>query len=260
MRIRLALLGLLVSAGVALAQADPIKAAMDDPGRPLADKAADAARHPAETLALAGAAPGMKAAELFPGGGYFSRLLSKVAGPAGKVWLVPWQEPQTGRSRNLAADPNYKNLIFADGSFIGFRAGEPLDLVFTVQNYHDIGTPQRGQANQVVFKALKPGGVYLIVDHSAVDGSGYDGLLLHRIDEALVIKEVTEAGFVLDRSSQALRNPNDDRRSNVFAPSIRGRTDQFMLRFVKPLVTGDAAPRGQKVVPAPGAGAQRQTG
>lgn len=237
MRIRKLSLGLALAAlmaTAALAQGDPIKAAIDDPGRPLADKAADAARKPAETLSLAGAAPGMKAAELFPGGNYFSRLLSKVAGPTGKVWLIPWQEPQTGRSRSLAANPDYRNLVFADGSLIGFRAGEPLDLVFTVQNYHDIGTPQRGQANQVVFKALKPGGVYLIVDHSAVDGSGYDGILMHRIDEALVIKEVTEAGFVLAGSSQALRNPNDDRRSNVFAPSIRGRTDQFMLRFVKP--------------------------
>jgi predicted methyltransferase len=228
------LTALALAASAAVAQGDPIKAAIDDANRPLADKAADAARKPAETLGLAGAARGMKAAELFPGGNYYSRLLSKVAGPTGKVWLIPWQEPQTGRSRNLAADPAYRNLIFVDGSLIGFRAGEPLDLVFTVQNYHDIGTPQRGQANQVVFKALKPGGVYLIVDHSAVDGSGYDGLLMHRIDEALVIKEVTEAGFVLAGSSQALRNPNDDRHSNVFAPSIRGRTDQFMLRFVKP--------------------------
>lgn len=236
MRIRVLIAGLCLTlfAGQALAQADFIDKAISDPARPAQDRLADAARKPAQTLALAGVSPGEKVVELFPGGGYFSRLLSKTVGPTGKVWLLPWQEPQTGRSRNLAADPAYGNIAFYGESPIGFKPPEALDLIFTVQNYHDIEGPQRAQINQLAFRWLKSGGVYFIVDHSAVDGSGYSGLILHRIDRALVIKEVTAAGFKLAGESQALRNPGDDRLTNVFNPSIRGKTDQFMLKFVKP--------------------------
>jgi predicted methyltransferase len=211
-----------------------VAALLTDPGRSDADRAADALRAPAETLTLSGVDEGSQVAELFPGGGYFSRLLSRAVGPAGRVYLIPWGEPQIGRSVALARDKRFSNVALFEGSFIGFRPQRPLDLVFTVQNYHDIGTAQRGQVNQVVFRSLKPGGVYLIVDHAAKDGSGYAGLPLHRIDEALVKREVTAAGFVLAGESGALRRPADDRSLNVFDPAIRGRTDQFMLKFVKP--------------------------
>ena len=87
----------------------------------------------------------MKVAELFPGGGYFSRLLSRVVGADGHVWLIPWQEPQSGRSRDLAANPAYGNLSVFDENLLAFRPPAPLDLVFTVQNYHDIASPQRAQ-------------------------------------------------------------------------------------------------------------------
>ena len=224
----------LMSAGGARAQGDPIASAIADPLRPDADRAADARRKPAETLAFAQVRPGMKVAELFPGGGYFSRMLSRVVGKEGHVWLVPWQEPQSGRSRNLAADPAYGNFTYVDGNLFGFRPGEPLDLVFTVQNYHDIASPQRAQVNQLIFRWLRAGGAFVVIDHAAIDGSGYATLPLHRIDEALVKKELTAAGFVLAGESQALRNAADDRERNVFDPAIRGRTDQFMLRFVKP--------------------------
>jgi len=221
-------------AGRVQAQGDPIAAAVADAMRPAADREADARRKPAQTLAFAQVRPGMKVAELFPGGGYFSRMLSRVVGKGGQVWLIPWQEPQSGRTRRLATDPVYGNFTYVDGNLFGFRPGEPLDMVFTVQNYHDITSPQRAQVNQLIHRWLKPGGAYVIVDHAAVDGSGYATLPLHRIDEALVKKEVTAAGFVLAGESQALRNPKDDRKTNVFDPAIRGRTDQFMLRFVKP--------------------------
>lgn len=223
-----------VSAAAQTAVPGPILAAVADAGRPEADVAADARRHPAETVAFADVRPGMKVAELFPGGGYFSRILAKTVGREGRLYLIPWMEPQTGRSRALAANPVYGNITFVDGGLIGFRPGEPLDMVFTVQNYHDIGTPQRGQANQVVFKSLKRGGVYFIVDHAAKAGSGYAGIPLHRIDEALVRKEVEAAGFVFAGASPVLRNPADDLSKNVFNPEVRGTTDQFALRFVKP--------------------------
>lgn len=211
-----------------------VAALLADPLRTEADRAADAARKPAETLAFTGVAEGWKVAELLPGGGYYSRLLSRAVGPAGKVYLIPWGEPQTGRSRTLAADPRFGNLVYFGENLLAFRPAQPLDLVFTTQNYHDFASPQRAQINQVVFRALRPGGVYFILDHAGKTGSGYASLPLHRIDEALVIKEVTAAGFVLAGESQALRNPADDRTKNVFDPAIRGHTDQFMLKFVRP--------------------------
>jgi predicted methyltransferase len=218
----------------ALAQADPIAAALADPLRPAEDLAADARRKPAETLRFSGVARGMQVAEPFPGGGYFSRLLARVVGPGGHLWLIPWGEPQSGRSKALAADPRYGNVGYFGENLLAFRPPRPLDMVFTVQNYHDVTSPQRPQMNQVLFKALRPGGVYLIVDHAALAGSGYSSLPLHRIDEAIVKKEVEAAGFRFAADSQALRNPADDRRTNVFSPAIRGRTDQFILKFVRP--------------------------
>jgi predicted methyltransferase len=213
----------------------PIAVALADPLRPQVDRARDPARRAGETLAFAGVAPGQSIAELFPGGGYFTRLLSKTVGRTGRIYVLPWGEPNTGGSRRMAADPAYGNITAFLENPVGFRPPAPLDMVFTSQNYHDIQSPQRPQVNQAVFKALKPGGVYLILDHAAVLGSGYATLPLHRIDEALVKKELAQAGFVLAAESDILRNPADDRRLNVFDPAIRGATDQFILKFVKPL-------------------------
>ena len=222
--------------GAALAQAPPshIAAAVGDPARPAAQRASDAARKPAETMAFAGVAPGMRVAEIFPGEGYYTRLLARAVGPTGRVYVIPWSEPNTGGSRQLAQSPVYGNITGFFENLLAFRPSPPVDMVWTTQNYHDIATPQRAQVNQVLFRALKPGGTYFILDHAAVDGSGYASLPLHRIDVALLKKEVTAAGFVLVAESNLLRNPADSRLTSAFAPSIRGRTDQFLLKFVKP--------------------------
>jgi predicted methyltransferase len=119
---------------------------------------------------------------------------------------------------------------------------EPLDVVFTAQNYHDMPIAEynlgdRAQMNATAFAALKPGGVYVVIDHSAVDGTPVataGPAVLHRIDQATVRREVEAAGFVFDGESQVLRNPADPRTATVFDPSIRGHTDQFMMRFRKP--------------------------
>ncbi len=119
---------------------------------------------------------------------------------------------------------------------------EPLDVVFTAQNYHDMYLTQYnlGAAvgmNATAFAALKPGGLYVVIDHSAVAGSALETVAesaLHRIDQARVRAEVEAAGFVFDRESEALRNGEDARTASVFDPAIRGRTDQFMMRFKKP--------------------------
>lgn len=223
----------------AAAPADPapspaIQAAVAAADRPAADRAQDAARKPAETLAFAGVEPGMRIAELLPGGGYYTRILSRAVGPKGRVFTIPWGEFQAGRSRALALDPAYGNISLFAENLLAFRPTEPLDMVFTTQNYHDFASPQRGQINQVLFRALKSGGVYFILDHAAKPGSGYAALPLHRIDEALVRREVEAAGFRYVGTSEILRNPADDRTRNVFDPAIRGHTDQFLMKFVKP--------------------------
>ena len=220
-----------------------IAAAILDSSRPAEDTARDSARKPALMLAFAGVKPGQFVGEILPGGGYFTRLLSTTVGPRGRVIAVV---PATAVSapaqidpvRAIAANPTYANVT------VETPAGTPtpsilVDLIWTSQNYHDIhayGAPGSADAvNRAVFAALKPGGVYLILDHAAQAGSGVRAVkTLHRIDIATVKREVLAAGFVLDGESTVLANAADPRTAIVFDPAIRGRTDQFALRFKKP--------------------------
>jgi len=226
---------------------DAIAAAVADANRPDTDKQRDGNRKPAETLAFAGVKPGDQVAELLPGGGYFTRLFSKVVGPSGHVYaLVPAPSPNApadmpdfaARVKAIAADPNYSNVSVVVEPFSQLKAPVPVDLVWTSQNYHDLHNfPGLDVTvfNQMVFDALKPGGIYLILDHEAEPGSGArDTATLHRIDEETVKKEVLAAGFVLAGSSDLLRQPGDPHAVKVFDPSVRGRTDQFILKFRKP--------------------------
>ena len=118
---------------------------------------------------------------------------------------------------------------------------KPVDLVWTVQNYHDVPNGGGGEValaafNNAVFKALKPGGIYIVVDHVAPAGSGLaDTNTLHRIDPAIVKKQVLAAGFQWVGESKVLANPKDDHTLKVFDPKIRGFTDQFVYKFRKPL-------------------------
>lgn len=217
-----------------------LNAAVADPLRPQDDRERDVKRKPAETMAFAGIAPGQTVAELFPGGGYYTRMLSRAVGPTGHIYTIPWGEPDTGASRQLALNRAYGNITAFMENLLAFRPPRPVDVIWTTQNYHDIASPQRAQVNQVLFKALKPGGLYFILDHAGAERSGYASLSLHRIDEALVRKELAAAGFVFAGESNILRNPADDRKRSAFDRSIRGDTDQFLLKFVKPEA---AAPR-----------------
>jgi predicted methyltransferase len=226
---------------------DAIATAIADANRPDTDKQRDVNRKPAETLAFAGVKPGDQVAELLPGGGYFTRLFSKIVGPSGHVYaLVPAPSPNAppdapdfaARVKAIAADPYYSNVSVIVESFSQLKAPVPVDLVWTSQNYHDLHNfPGLDVTvfDQLVFDALKPGGIYLIVDHEAEPGSGTrDTATLHRIDVETVKKEVLAAGFVLVGSSDLLRQPGDAHAVKVFDPSIRGRTDQFLLKFRKP--------------------------
>jgi predicted methyltransferase len=224
-----------------------IKAAVADGARPEADTQRDANRKPAETLAFADVRSGEQVGELIPGGGYFSRIFSKAVGPKGHVFALvpprPASAPADQPDRNapikaLAADANYSNLSVEELVSGKVAVATPLDLVFTAQNYHDLhNVPSLDVAafNKSVFDALKPGGLYVIVDHSAEAGSGSrDTSTLHRIDMATVKQEVTAAGFEFVAGSDVLKNPADARTAKVFDPTVRGKTDQFILKFRKP--------------------------
>lgn len=231
----LAVAGSALARTPAMSPSPAVAAAVADPGRPANDRFRDDRRKPAETLAFAGVKPGLVVAELIPGAGYYTRLISKAVGPAGKVYTLPFGEPRAAASKEVAADPAYANVrLHTSGSPFGLGLPEPMDLVWTTQNYHDIRAG-RSQLNAAIFSALKSGGTYFIVDHAAKPGAGDDALLsLHRIDEDRVKQEVEAAGFVLEAEADFLRNPKDDRTKMVFDRELNRDTDQFVLRFRKP--------------------------
>jgi predicted methyltransferase len=232
----------------AAAQAAPgphITAAVADAGRPAADKERDAARKPAEMLEFAGVKAGDKVADFIPGGGYFTRIFSKAVGPKGKVYAVinapPPGAPAPGNPppvRAIAADAAYGNVEVVQVPLIEMKLPQPVDLIWTSQNYHDIyvRNPENGRkATKAIYDSLKPGGVFVVLDHSAVAGAAIDPAdRTHRIDSAVVRKEVEAVGFKFEGESNLLRNPADDRTKPVFDPSIRGKTDQFIYKFRKP--------------------------
>lgn len=214
-----------------------IAAAVADPHRPAGDRAQDATRHPAETLALSGVAPGQKIGELLPGEGYFTRLFSSAVGAQGRVYAISRSAHDQYEHVVLEGAPNVTNVI---QPYDHFTLPAPVDLIFTARNYHDLKIDQYHMGStldmdRAAFAALRPGGLYVIIDHSAAPGSVEDQTHpLHRIDQDVVRREVESVGFVYDGESQILRNPQDPRTANVFDPSIRGHTDQFFMRFRKP--------------------------
>jgi predicted methyltransferase len=226
---------------------DFLAAAITDPARPATDSERDPNRKPAETLEFAGIAPGQQIAEILPGGGYFTRIMSKAVGSTGHVYaLVPAPLPDApakspdfaARIKALASDPNYANVTVVTEPFADLKTPVPVDLVWTSQNYHDLHNfPGLDLVvfNQKVFEALKPGGIYLILDHATEPGAGASVTsTLHRIDPETVKREVLAAGFVLVGTSDILRRPADPHTAKVFDPAIRGQTDQFILKFKKP--------------------------
>ena len=221
----------------------PITDAINAPDRPAADKALDAGRKPDQIMAFYGIEPGMKVADIFAGGGYMTELEARIVGSSGTVYSQngPFGEKykKVGDSWNeRLKEPALKNVVAVNKPFdapdlLPVPQGS-LDAVIIHLNYHDlVGFKlNRENVNAQVFKALKPGGIYGIVDHSAKAGSGdKETSTLHRIDEDFLIKDVEKAGFKLTGASAALRHPEDDRSWNVF--KHRGETDRFMLKFVK---------------------------
>jgi len=224
-----------------------VTAALADPRRPPLQVSLDAARKPAQLIAFARLKRGDKVADFMPGNAYFTRIMSVVVGDTGHVYaFLPTEQlsncsPQeVAGTRLLEHDPGYANVSVLSDATANFRVPGKLDVIWTAQNYHDLHDTFMGPAdvaalNKRFFDALRPGGIYLVIDHVAEAGSGLrDTESLHRIDPKRLRQEIEAAGFVFDAASDVLRNRSDDHKSPVFDPGVRGRTDQLVYRFRKP--------------------------
>ena len=208
---------------------------------PASPPALDPAWKVPEVIAFTGIKKGDKVADIV--GGRLTASLAEAVGPTGKVYAVETAEVVKGHAQIMdmmkalaAKSPNV--IVSADPVATPLPAG--LDVVFIRQNYHDLYDKFMGPAdvpafNKAVFAALKPGGVYVVLDHVATAGSGIAATdTLHRIDPARVKADVLAAGFKLDAESSILANSSDDHTKVVFDPAVRGHTDQFLYRFKKP--------------------------
>ena len=215
-----------------------------DPSRPDKDRTQDVSRHPAELLAMLRLRPGDTVADVWPGD-YWDRLFAAAVGPAGKVYAVHLIEADVGEhqtpppegSRPLA---DHGNVTVVNAHTNTFALPSKADVIWMRQNYHDLYDPFVGPAdvpafNRGVYRALKRGGRFVIIDHSAPDGSKIGSTnTTHRIDAAVVKADMAAAGFKFVRESNILRNPADDRTKLVFDPAVRGKTDQFVYVFQRP--------------------------
>lgn len=235
-------------AGPSAADEQALRAAVDSPERPEDDRARDEARKPFEVLQFFGIRPGMHVADLGAGFGYYTEILARAVGTEGRVYLQNNSfvierfaaKPVAERIERLAM-PHVQRL---DTEFddLGLPAGE-IDVALMFLFYHDTfwmpkadgSNVDRAKMNRAIFDALKPGGVFGVIDHHAEAGSGArDVQTLHRVDAELVKQEILAAGFELEAESDLLRHPEDDRTRNVFDEGLRGKTDQFIFLFRKP--------------------------
>ena len=243
---RLIAAALLIAPAALAAQAvsPAMKTALADTKRPAADTARDAARKPAEFLAFAGIKPGMKVADFIMGGGYWTRILSNVVGPKGKVYAY---QPAEFIAFRAAYGTEQDSAVGGRANVVPLRQSlrevpftEPLDAIVTVQNWHDLHSKMAPAGTgagiaAMLFHSLKPGGVLIVADNAGAAGSGFTvSDSLHRAEGAAVRKEIESAGFRFEGETPMWANPADAKDRIVFDPSIRGKTDQFAYRFRKP--------------------------
>jgi predicted methyltransferase len=216
-----------------------IRKAIEDPARPADQKARDANRKPAELLMMSGIRPGQTVVEFASFGQYFTSFLSDIVGPKGAVYMydLPYTEKRAGdASRAFVAA--HSNSHYQLGDYNTLELPQNVDEVFMVLYYHDlfINKIDTVSLDARIFKALKPGGTFFVVDHNATPGGDTleTAKKLHRIDPAVIQKEVTAAGFKLEKVSQLLAHPADDHTQIVFSPALRGLTDQTVFVFRKP--------------------------
>jgi predicted methyltransferase len=225
------------------APVDPIQAILTAADRTEEDRKEDEARKPADLLKFMAVKPGSKVADLGAGGGYLTELLVRAVGPEGTVYAqnnkgIIEKFVKEAWPARLARPVNAK-VVRVEREFDDPLPPEAkdLDLVTMSFIYHDLVwlKVDRDKFNKKVFDALKPGGAYIVLDHSAADGAGSKvAEKLHRIEKKLVVDEISKAGFKLDSEADFLINKDDSRAANVFDAAIRGKTDRFVLKFVKP--------------------------
>jgi predicted methyltransferase len=235
------------SAWIALGPMALADSPWSDPRRPAGQIKLDAVRKPAQLLAFAQLAAGAKVVDFMSGNGYFTRIFSNAVGPGGHVYaFLPAEQvmncapAEVAGTQSLAADVRYTNISVLSEATAKFQLPEKVDVIWTAQNYHDLHDSFMGPAdvaalNRAFFNALKPGGIYLVIDHVAAPGSGFrDTETLHRIDPQAMRREIEAAGFIFEAQSKVLRNHGDDHHLSVFDPAVRGKTDQVAFRFRKP--------------------------
>ena len=216
-----------------------ISKALADPAR--ADQQGDDARRKAaDVLAFSGVKPGDALVDFLPGRGYWTRIFTGIVGPRGEV-VTMWPKVAAQRAEPVIAALKEKGV---KAQFLVTETNlpstpKPVDLFWTVENYHDIanagGEPAIAAFNKAVFATLKHGGTYVVIDHDDTPGAGIaDTSTKHRIEGAAVKAQVTTAGFQFVGESDALRHSGDDHSKPVFDPSVRGMTDQFVYKFRKP--------------------------
>ncbi len=215
-----------------------IRSAIDSADRGAEAKARDANRKPAELLMLSGIKPGDRVVEFASFGQYFTQLLSDIVGPQGRIYMLdlPYTAARAGVASGAFVD-KHPNTQYTLVNYNGVELPQNVDAVVNVLYYHDlfINGIDTAALNAKIFKALKPGGVFFIVDHNAEAGSGTrDVKKLHRVDPAVIRQEVIAAGFKLEEESKLLAYPTDDHTQLVFAPGLRGMTDQTVFKFRKP--------------------------
>ncbi len=217
-----------------------VSAAISDAGRSAEEKEADAIRQPADTISFSTMKPGDKVADVLPGRGYYTRIFSNVVGAQGRVYAVVPSENMERRATSadgvnaIAAEPAHSNVSVISPSRTAIATPEQLDIAWTSDNYHDLrnggGVETITPFNASIFNSLKPGGVFLVIDHEAADGASDEVKReMHRIDRETIVSEVTAAGFVLEAESDALARADDNlSEHSSFASS------QIVLRFRKP--------------------------
>jgi predicted methyltransferase len=217
-----------------------IRSAVADPARPAEDVARDPNRRPAQIVAFAGVRPGDRIVELIPGGGYYTRILARAVGPRGRIFAVvtPGFSQRPGAMDRLrAAMSAYPNVEIVVSDLAAFTMAQPVDLVWTSENYHDLHNGPAADiaaVDRAMFGVLRRGGVLYVEDHAA-PGTGVSATsTLHRIDPQAVRDELRAAGFRLEAESPLLANPADPHSARVNDPSISGHTDRFAMRFRKP--------------------------
>jgi predicted methyltransferase len=243
------LIGALLFTGVAQAAeestlADQIKSAMAAEIRTEAEQERDRNRKPVETLEFFGLSADMKAVELLPGGGWYTKLLAPVLAEKGELYVALGTSYVAG---NVLNQPGFEHVkVTAADAKIYRKEGArsytiemsslgvtDADIVFTFRNYHNFGEEGRAAMNQAVWDALRPGGIYAVVDHNRRHMEGSNNENGRRVDPVLAIKEIQAAGFELVDYSDLHYRPDDELRYEVGRKSVTGNTDRWTLKFRK---------------------------